>query len=112
MNRLDAFEIEYIRQWAASGNEPRGWESLPVQVKAHCVRWVDDFGYPAPMRRLNKTGLTIASLAEENAKLRAALVQANETAETVLFRTTGAHHPFPGISDDFELMRANLEELK
>lgn len=54
-------EIEYIREWAASGNEPRFVDRVPSVVMYRCC---------APVRiggglwALSESGLTIASQAE------------------------------------------------
>jgi hypothetical protein len=70
-------EIEYVREWAASGNEPRVVDKIPSVLMWRCC---------APVRVggglwvLSESGLTIAAQAErireleaENTRLRAEL---------------------------------------
>ena len=91
-------EIEYVREWAASGNEPRaskieGSDRYTVLLLNH------------EMEILGGAGLTIARLAD-------ALEQACEVAEgqeRVLFYERGAPQ---GVElSDLETMRKNRKEL-
>ena len=71
-------QIAYIREWVASGNEPRDWMKIILKsLTAQSGHGPDG----EMMVRLSDLGLTVAALAEENERLREALAWAVHAIE-------------------------------
>lgn len=83
----------------------------PSLREHHCLKSAsgDDF-----REVVSPVGLAIAALAEENEKLQAALIQANETAEeerAILSGECGMSEMSEPEFQMFEIMRENRKEL-
>ena len=96
-------EIAYIREWAASGNKPRGCFDL----LSGSARYVALFcGHEIEI--LGAGGLTIAALAEENERLRQALrdacLIADEAVDEIAFE-------YPDRDNYYGPRLARLNEL-
>ena len=105
--KLSPEEIAYICEWTASGNEPR--ERDDVQLPTACVVWTRGSDHPIGTVTLSEPSLTIAAIATENQQLRAALVQANATAEQCAAWVTLEQDDCENVEGPLlETMRANL----
>lgn len=98
---LSKFEIQYIVDWAESGNEPR--ESVPPGLHIFC----DWHPYEASSEfTLSKAGLAVAAQAKENEKLREAFEHACRLVEVAC--EWGA---LELSESELRTMRANFREL-
>jgi hypothetical protein len=131
-NYMTPEEIDYIREWAASGNEPRFVDRIPSVVMFRCCGPLQIGG---GSWALSESGLTIASQAErirelesehagqieyelmireEYDELKAAFAQACEVAEegfSILEGEFGYKELTELEFKGLETMRANRERL-
>lgn len=90
---------DYLRDWAATGNEPRDPVDVPWWYEANGFVIKDEGG---DFLALSLAGLAVTELAD-------ALEQANETAEEMVDRL-GPHYPMPR-NGTLLTMRANKRRL-
>jgi hypothetical protein len=94
-------QIQYVREWARSGNEPR---TLPVSARLVGLTLYMSGDGRCMRCTLNTYGLLIAKLAD-------ALEQANETAEECQSCCEGYLREKYEVDEQLTTMRANRLEL-